>query len=39
MGRDLRIVGPSAVLLDAFTRRWEFLHILVEEAADQELVA
>jgi crossover junction endodeoxyribonuclease RusA len=39
MARDLRILTPSAVLLDAFMRGEEFLHILVEEAPDQELMA
>lgn len=39
MARDLRIVGPSPVLFDAFRRGREFLYILVEEAPDQELMA
>jgi Holliday junction resolvase RusA-like endonuclease len=38
MARDLRILTPSDVLLDAFTSGEEFLHILVEEAPDQELM-
>ena len=38
MARDLRIFIPSGLLLDAFTRGEEFLHILVEEAPNQELM-
>lgn len=38
MARDMRIRAPSPVLLDAFTRGGEFLHIRVEEAPDQEQI-
>ena len=38
MTRDLRILAPSPVLLDAFRRGEEFLHIHVEEAPDQEQI-
>jgi crossover junction endodeoxyribonuclease RusA len=39
MARDLRTSTPSPVLLSAFERGEEFLHILVEQAPDQELLA
>jgi len=35
----MRIGSPLPLLLDAFDRGEEFLHILVEEAPDQEVVA
>ena len=38
MTRDLRILTPSPVLLDALRRGGEFLHVLVEQAPDQQLV-
>lgn len=38
-GRIMRIESPLPLLLDAFDRGEEFLHILVEEAPDQEVVA
>jgi Holliday junction resolvase RusA-like endonuclease len=38
MARDLRILAPSPVVLDAFGRGGEFLHIRVEEAPDQERI-
>jgi hypothetical protein len=38
-GRIMRIETPLPLLLDALDRGEEFLHILVEEAPDQEVVA
>jgi crossover junction endodeoxyribonuclease RusA len=38
MARDLHILAPSPVLLDAFRRGGEFLHVRVEEALDQEQI-
>jgi crossover junction endodeoxyribonuclease RusA len=36
---NLRISIPSSVLLGAFSRGQEFLHVVVDEAPDQELIA
>jgi crossover junction endodeoxyribonuclease RusA len=38
LARSLRIVSPSEMLLEALRRDAEFLHVLVEEAPDQELI-
>jgi Holliday junction resolvase RusA-like endonuclease len=38
LGADLRIENPSAVLAGGFELGTEFLHVLVEEAPDQELM-
>ncbi len=35
---DLRIQDPSPILARAFLRREHFVHILVEEAPDQEVI-
>jgi hypothetical protein len=39
VARDLRISTPSPILLDALRRGKEFLHVVVEEAPDQGLMA
>ena len=38
VARDLRILTPSETLLDALRHDAEFLHIVVEEAPNQELI-
>lgn len=39
LNSDLRIENPSSVLAEGPSRGNEFLHILVEEAPDQEVIA
>jgi hypothetical protein len=38
LGRIMRIETPLPLLLDALDQGGEFLHVLVEEAPDQEVV-
>lgn len=39
LARDLRLESPIPLLLDALARGEEFLHVMVEEARDLEVVA
>ena len=38
LNHNLRVENPSGVLADGFSRGNEFLHIVVEEAPDQEVI-
>ncbi len=39
LNADLRIINPSSVLAEGFAQGTEFLHIVVEFAPDQEVIA
>lgn len=38
LNRELRIVNPSLVLSEGFSRGNQFLYIVIEEAPDQEVI-
>jgi hypothetical protein len=39
LNSDLRVENPSSVLADGLSRGNEFLHVVIEEAPDQEVIS